>query len=307
MSIGGRLKRLFGRGRTARAHAPAPEEPRVPPIEESKWWIERIEAPEMPTAAASAEFFREYACQNTVDYESMLEEGYSRFVKPGMTAIDIGAHAGFHYSKLKLLVGPRGRVIGFEPLPNFASHILERHNGDAEIIQKALSNEPGRSTFLYMQNAPGESGFKERAYGEGRGAMELEVDISTLDRELGELPECAFIKIDTEGHEILVLEGGRSLISRTRPVIGIEYGNPSYSLYGFTIDSLYDFAESLDYRLSDLFGNFVTSREEWHQVCDISYWDYFAVPAEKSEWWESLFADPKPSIALLRPVATEAA
>lgn len=173
-------------------------------------------------------------------------------------------------------------MIGFEPLPNFADHILERHGGDAEIIQKALSTSPGRGSFLYMASRPGESGFKERAYADDRGAQRIEVEITTLDRELPDLNQCAFIKVDTEGHELSALNGGQRLIGRTRPIIAIEYGHPTYSLYGHTIDSLWQWAEAQDYKISDIFGNLVADNDQWHSVCDVSYWDFFLVPIEAS-------------------------
>lgn len=232
---------------------------------------------------------------HNIDFEAMLAVGYSQFLKSGSTAIDIGAHAGYHYTKLKEVVGPTGRVIGFEPLPNFADHIVERHGGDAEVIQKALSTSPGRGTFLYMSSRPGESGFKERAYADERGAQRIEVEITTLDRELPALGRCDFIKIDTEGHELSALNGGQGLITRNRPIIAIEYGHPTYSLYGHTIDSLWHWAINYGYEISDIFGNLVASNVEWNSVCDVSYWDYFLIPSEKSDEWRRIFmADPVP-------------
>ena len=54
---------------------------------------------------------------------SILEGGYEnaecnfgrRFLKPGMTVLDIGAHCGFHTLLFSKSVGRRGRVLAFQP------------------------------------------------------------------------------------------------------------------------------------------------------------------------------------------------
>ena len=222
------------------------------------------------------------------EYEELIADNYRRFLELGDVAIDIGVNHGFHYDRLKTCVGVMGRVVGFEPVPDFIAVVRDRRGDEMEIRQKALSTEPGHGTFLHMTTAIGESGFKERESEGARGAKKIDVEISTLDLELPDLNKLAFVKIDVEGHEISVLKGGASLINRTRPSIAIEYGKPTYSLYGLTAESLYDWASSVDYCLSDLWGNIVRSKSEWSYVCDLSYWDYFIVPRERAEWWTAL-------------------
>ena len=222
-------------------------------------------------------------------YEDILADAYRRFLKEGDVAVDIGVNHGFHFDRLTQHLGPQGRVIGFEPVPDFIAVVRAKHGSQADIRAKALSSAPGRSSFLYMKNAIGESGFKERASMGNRDATPIDVEVSTLDIELHDLPHLAFVKIDVEGHEIAVLTGGEALIGRTRPILGVEYGRPTYSLYGLTADSLYDWAGRAGYRISDLVGHVVTDRKEWLYVCDRSYWDYLLIPNEKVEYWRHLF------------------
>jgi FkbM family methyltransferase len=222
-------------------------------------------------------------------FEEMLALGYRKFLKPGDIAIDIGVHAGFHFDQLLECVGRDGQVIGFEPVPDFANPVIERHNGEVDIRIRALSVKRGRSSFLFMTKAPGESGFKERTSEMDRGAKPIYVEITTLDLELADLPKLDYIKIDTEGHEISALNGGLGVIRKFKPIISVEYGAPTYTLYGLTAESLLDWSEQNGYKIGDLFGNIAKDRDEWKSVCDHGYWDYFLIPNEKVKYWKNLF------------------
>jgi hypothetical protein len=50
------------------------------------------------------------------------------------------------------------------------------------------------------------------------------------------------IAIVAEGAELSILKGAVECLERFHPIISIEYGEPSYSAYGLTADSLYIFA-----------------------------------------------------------------
>ncbi len=109
----------------------------------------------------------------------------------------------------------------------------------------------------------------------------IPVKVDTLDMHTENLRSVDYIKIDIEGGEIGCLEGATRTIDKFRPLISTEYGYPSYSVYGLTKDSLFNFASSKNYVLFDIFLNRIDTRDEWHIVCDSICWDYFLVPAEK--------------------------
>lgn len=223
------------------------------------------------------------------NYEAMLSNGYRRFLRPGDFAIDVGVHCGLHFDRLLACVGPRGHVVGFEPVPKLIDAVRARHGPSADLRAKALSAQAGRGQFLYMTKAAGESGFKEREGGGDRGAKPIDVEISTLDNEFSAETRVHFIKIDVEGHELSVLNGGTKLIAAARPIISVEYGRPAYNLYGLTASSLYRWTDANGYRISDLAGNVIVSEEEWTYVCDRSYWDFFLVPQERCASWRGIF------------------
>jgi len=243
---------------------------------------------DLRSAAETAAYWREqHHGGNVPDYEEVLSDGYHRFLKAGDTVIDIGVNHGVHYRRYLAITGPTGRVIGFEPVPVFVGIARDLCGPDVEIRQKALSDKPGQAEFLFMSKAHGESGFKERTSPGDRGAEKIQVTISTLDAELADLPRLDYIKIDTEGHEISILKGGTEVIRKHRPIVSVEYGEPTYSLYGHQARSMFDLAASLDYKISDLFGNVVKDLAEWLTVCDTSYWDFYLVPSERAAGWRA--------------------
>jgi FkbM family methyltransferase len=134
----------------------------------------------------------------------------ARWLKPGMTAIDIGANLGVYALPMARLVGPSGRVVAYEP-GSEARSLLERSRelnaaANLRIVGAALSDSRrqgslarGASTELNVLGVTGD--------GEP-------VDITTLDDELDRDPSLCpdFIKIDAEGEEERILAGGRTCL-----------------------------------------------------------------------------------------------
>jgi hypothetical protein len=76
-----------------------------------------------------------------------------------------------------------------------------------------------------------------------REHLESRVRIAPLDDFA--FPECGFLKVDVEGHELQVLEGEENTLRRTRPRILIEVRDSNLA----AVDR---FLESLDFRRSDI-------------------------------------------------------
>jgi FkbM family methyltransferase len=158
----------------------------------------------------------------------------------GQLICDLGAHIGYHSMAFAELTGEQGRVLAFEPNPfnleRLRIHL--RRNGDLaeriEVMPVALSDRSGVTTFHYsarVDDATSSGGYLDE--GESpltagiyrrAGFQQCEVATTTLDEVLpGDgARSVALIKIDVEGAECLVLDGGRRLIQRDRPLLLIE-------------------------------------------------------------------------------------
>lgn len=224
------------------------------------------------------------------DYEHILQRTYERLITPDGTVVDIGAHTGRHTAVFANLVGPTGAVHAFEPLP-FAFETLRNRGFGANVHLNpcALATRHGEENFVYARGSPEESGFRVKAYNQPElvHPETIKVSVRPLDDFVDEFAGLQFIKVDAEGAEVGCLESGRKTISRYRPFISVEYGQPSYSAYGLERRSLFDCADSLGYRVGDMFGAVCGDAQTWERVCDVAYWDWYLVPQERLDEWRS--------------------
>jgi len=148
----------------------------------------------------------------------------------GRTVVDIGANKGIYSYWMSQQVGPRGKVIAFEPQPELLTHLDEFKQSfgltNLEIVGKGLSNR--RGTVAMHRDKPGALGASlavEQESAATIGSMEsIDVEVVTLDEfcEEARTGPIAFIKCDVEGHELAVFEGARRTLQTDRPVLLFE-------------------------------------------------------------------------------------
>jgi FkbM family methyltransferase len=157
------------------------------------------------------------------EYDPHLSSFLKRVVKPGMTAVDIGANVGFITMLLGELVGKSGRVLAFDPNPENCRLLLLSiaKNGfdHVKLFPFALSDTIGAASFYHAHGSNG--GFWSKADGVLTQPNSFVVPTIRLDTVYSERID--FIKIDVEGAEYLAITGAEELIRRFRPIIISEY------------------------------------------------------------------------------------
>lgn len=190
---------------------------------------------------------------------------FGRIVKPGDTVVDIGANVG-HYTLIgSKLVGEKGRVFAFEPDPvSFA--LLERNvrlNGLTNVVleQKAVSSEPG-SIRLYI--AADNKGDHRIYQPTGEGRQYVDVEAVTLDDYFAEDSRgIDFVKIDTQGAEVVILRGMKRILRDSRELhMAVEYWPWGLSDFGFEDDQLLAIVRGAGFRIFDLAGRPSTALRE---------------------------------------------
>ncbi len=144
-----------------------------------------------------------------------------RLLGPGMNAIDIGANYGVYTLSMAKAVGPGGRIWSFEPASataGFLRRSLARNAfANVDLQQCALSNTAGRRRLRL------ESASELNRLSDDGGPGE-DVAADTLDgfaaRAVGAPVE--FIKIDAEGEERNIIEGGAQTLGAHSPLVMIE-------------------------------------------------------------------------------------
>lgn len=181
-------------------------------------------------------------------------------VEPGMTALDIGANAGFFTVLLASLTGPTGRVIAFEPyapLFNLLEKNIRANEFDwVDARQLALSNERGSAMLTINPandggNSLGDLSGNPDLKGHLAEDLMVEVETATLDAFMKEeaIGRADIIKIDVEGAEHLAIEGAReSLIATDAPTIVCEVGEAAQQQFGQTERELRELLYSLGYK-----------------------------------------------------------
>src|SRR5437588_3552215 len=142
-------------------------------------------------------------------------------IEPGTTAVDVGGSIGMYAAEL---AGHAGKVLAFEANPEVATFARSVATRNVEVINMALSSRAGRTTLTVPLNARGRAVTELASIAPKQLSGENVVTVDVETRRLDDFPisNCGFIKIDVEGHEEAVLDGGPALIAAQRPVLMIE-------------------------------------------------------------------------------------
>lgn len=152
---------------------------------------------------------------------------------PGMTALDIGANHGVYSLTLAKAVGTSGHVWAFEPASDPADCLAEslvlNDLSNVTLVRCALSNHEGEGTLL-IEESPELNRLIETAT-TTTDKVET-VRLSTLDACATEFGwrDIDFIKLDAEGAEAYIIEGGHKFLSSSSPLIMFEVQHKSLNL-----------------------------------------------------------------------------
>ena len=130
-------------------------------------------------------------------------------------------HKGAYSYWMSKAVGPQGEVLAFEPQPQLAARLTRLGIRNITVENMALSSAEGEMTLHVPGAGPSPGATLETR--QGGSYRDVQVTVTTLDRYFPEgSPTISLIKIDVEGHELPLLEGGRTLLERDRPTLLLE-------------------------------------------------------------------------------------
>lgn len=187
-------------------------------------------------------------------------------VREGDVVADVGAHVGVYTVALARRVGPRGRVVAFEPdAANFRqleSHVRLNDVGDrVSLIQAAVAKHAG--TVLVSGDGTSEVRVDRTPNETSRSVPAVAIDSHFTAERID------ILKIDVEGYELEVLEGAVACLADCRRgprLIYVEVHPYAWHSVPDTSRALLDLLERAGYRVEGLDGQPVTEIASYGEV-----------------------------------------
>lgn len=146
-----------------------------------------------------------------------LERDVLPHVAPGTACLDIGANIGNH---ARVFARHFDKVYAFEPHPRIFGLLSANAYGHGILpLNYGLSNRAGQ--FAAEENVANLGASRLVSDTSGNGPK---YEVKRLDDVVGDLVdgEIGFVKIDVEGHETQVIQGGAETFRRHRPIVTFE-------------------------------------------------------------------------------------
>jgi FkbM family methyltransferase len=175
--------------------------------------------------------------------------------------LDIGANEGEHTVFAAKRVR-KGRVVAFEPNPRIRARLVENVTANrftnVTVMPSALADRAGKAALYAARERT-----SDHSYNDGLSSLyprpglsleERHISITTLDDFVrGErLPRVDWMKIDVEGSEYSVLNGGRWTLATFRPRIILEVENDAAKAAGQSAAALIALVEEQGYTVFNI-------------------------------------------------------
>lgn len=175
--------------------------------------------------------------------------------------VDVGANVG-QTAEQFLRWFPAARIICFEPVSTTFQELSRRLGSEprVQLVRLGLGAEAGVGT-IRLEGEPGMYALAP----EGEAAAEVPseaVELETLDRfcQREGMARLGLLKIDTEGHDLAVIDGAAGLLASHRiDLVMVEAGTDPDNRRHVPLEALKARLESHGYRLFGVYNQ----KEEW--------------------------------------------
>lgn len=181
------------------------------------------------------------------------------------TVLDVGAHTGEFASAIRIIL-PKAQIYSFEPLSDCYQRMLNRFAKDKrfQAFCVALGDQRGQTNLWRSSSTKSSSvlpmnDFHKRVFPWTAQTTHLTVQMETLDNYVGklELARKALLKIDVQGYEYRVLQGGQQILKQVDYVLVEVSFKPLYKgqasfddVYNLLVAEGFEYAGNLDQLLS---------------------------------------------------------
>ena len=179
-----------------------------------------------------------------------------KIIHSGDTIMDIGAGIGILTLFFRKLVGDAGMIYSFEPNSTAFSilnkNIKENALTNIQIENKAVSDTNSKVSFILNNSITGSR--ISRNDKDGISVDSISIDKYSIDNKIKKIN---FIKIDTEGYDLMVLKGMTEIIeSNPELKIMVEYHTELLQEAGIDPKDLIKFLQQQNFKIYDMGGLF---------------------------------------------------
>jgi len=183
------------------------------------------------------------------DYEPYLFQFLKKNCHEGYTFLDCGAHIGLFSVVGSRIVGERGKVVSFEPMPSIRA-VLENtisinNCSNVTVRPEAVSSKIGEARFFDTGNVASNANSLVR---QDRHAGNITVPVTTIDQVRAEMNlRINCIKIDVEGAEYDLLVGAEKTIKEDRPILFLSLHPPAIAQGGQSLEMIWNILAGYSY------------------------------------------------------------
>ena len=190
-----------------------------------------------------------------------------------VVVFDVGANIGEWTEVLMNKCGELGldrrniKVYAFEPCTSTYERLKKAVGiwGDqVTTVKKALSNNTGKATFYAVAECAGRNSLYQQL--DENTALRETVELITIDMfcEISGISHITFLKIDAEGHDMLVMEGASKMISQKAiNLIQFEYSYRWINSRRYLRDA-FDFLTPHSYKIGKISPKGIEFYKAWH-------------------------------------------
>jgi FkbM family methyltransferase len=191
-------------------------------------------------------------------FELTTIEAYGKLLQPDDLVLDIGANIGAHTLHLARAVGPRGRVLAFEPTDYAFGKLRANLSLNPQLIGRVEAHQlmlldrseaPPPALYSSWPLSPASGDVHEGHLGRLQstaGAQGMTLDEFVENHGLTRLD---LIKLDVDGFECRVLRGAENTLKRFKPAMIMELSPYVLEEQGDSLHGLVMLLASHDYRL----------------------------------------------------------
>jgi FkbM family methyltransferase len=202
----------------------------------------------------------DFAIYLTGKFEPETVATMTSLIKSGDVVLDVGANIGAHTLSMAHMVGEKGRVIAFEPTKYAFDKLVANAKLNPHLQSKITLNQ---MMLTASETAP----LKKELYSSwpldpkkqmhkkhlGNLQMTCGARVQTLSSYVNnsKIKNVKLVKIDVDGYEIDVLEGGLDFFKKQQPIIIMELAPYTLEERGKSLDELLGILEGMGYYLLD--------------------------------------------------------